>query len=170
MANCLATKYRTFGIAEARHENVRIAASPSARCPSSSIRSDSLNFRALTSPTSSAFPQCRDRLLIAAEHHERETVEIASRFVGAHVVHPLIVAQHEVGYRHARANQLVETACLLVCRARGFEQTAISAGVHQPREQLWIGGPRLRPLEQAGHRVLGSAEIDLEMRIEVVRH
>jgi len=76
-------------------------------------------------------------------------------------VHPLIVAQREVGNRHARADQLVETACPLVCRARGIEQTAIPAGVHQPREQVWIGGPRVRPLEQAGHRVLGSAEIDL---------
>src|SRR5438270_7672836 len=70
---------------------------------------------------------------------------------------------------HAGANLWIKPPRLLMRGERGFEQSAVSANLREPGEQLWVVAAHLGATKQAHHGVLCTPEIGFELSIEVMR-
>ena len=83
--------------------------------------------------------------------------------------HAIVFAEHPVRLDDARLGFGLEPDGFPVRRKRRVEQPAEATGVHEAFEHFRIGAAVASTFDQASHRVLGPAEIDLDQRVQVVR-
>src|SRR4030095_16420901 len=105
------------------------------------------------------------RLSTATELGERDGSNVRHLFE-FRLDDAVVIAPEKMRMRDAGSNPSIEGTCAPVSRNGCIQQPAVTTGAHEPCKELGVGGPGA--LNEAHHCILGSPEIDFELRLQLV--